>query len=110
MDVKTAIPIVMGANIGTSMTSTLVSLTHVTDPVQFERAFSAATVHDCFNWCAVIVLLVIEVCTGYLYTLTGAMLHINDGNSSDTKLNMPNFLKAVTEPFTDLIIQVDRSH
>jgi uncharacterized membrane protein len=61
IDVKTAIPMVMGANIGTSMTSTLVSLTHMTDAKQFERAFSAATVHDCFNWLAVIVLLIIEV-------------------------------------------------
>merc|ERR1712012_1018238 len=50
LDVKTAVPMVMGANIGTSMTSTLVSLTQVTDVEQFERAFSAATVHDCFNW------------------------------------------------------------
>ena len=28
---------------------------------QFERAFSAATVHDCFNWLGVVTLLVIEV-------------------------------------------------
>ena len=28
---------------------------------QFDRAFSAATVHDCFNWLAVIVLLIVEV-------------------------------------------------
>lgn len=34
IDVKTAIPMVMGANIGTSMTSTLVSLTHMTDAKQ----------------------------------------------------------------------------
>ena len=34
VDVKTAIPMVMGANIGTSMTSTLVSLTHIGDPEQ----------------------------------------------------------------------------
>ena len=34
VDVKTAIPMVMGANIGTSMTSTLVSLTHIGDPDQ----------------------------------------------------------------------------
>ena len=34
VDVKTAIPMIMGANIGTSMTSTLVSLTHIGDPEQ----------------------------------------------------------------------------
>ena len=63
LSVKTAIPMVMGANIGTSMTSTLVSLTQVTDVEQFERAFSAATVHDCFNWCSVIVCLILELST-----------------------------------------------
>ena len=55
---------VMGANIGTSMTSTLVALTQVADAQEFERAFSAATVHDCFNWCSVIVFLVLELATG----------------------------------------------
>ena len=55
---------VMGANIGTSLTSTLVSLTSAADPAQFERAFSGATVHDCFNWLSVIFLLTIEVTTG----------------------------------------------
>ena len=63
LDVKTAIPMVMGANIGTSMTSTLVSLTQVTDVEQFERAFAAATVHDCFNWSSVIVCLILELTT-----------------------------------------------
>ena len=61
VDVRTAIPMVMGANIGTSMTSTLVALTQVTDAQEFERAFSAATVHDMFNWATVLVLFPIEV-------------------------------------------------
>lgn len=64
LDIRTAIPMVMGANIGTSMTSTLVALTQVTDALEFERAFSAATVHDCFNWCSVIVFLIFELATG----------------------------------------------
>ena len=64
LDVRTAIPMVMGANVGTSLTSTLVSLTQVSDPEQFERAFAGATVHDCFNWLTVISLLIIEIPTG----------------------------------------------
>ena len=69
LDVKTAIPMVMGANVGTSLTSTLVSLTQVTDTEQFERAFAGATVHDCFNWLTVISLLIIEIPTGKLLTI-----------------------------------------
>ena len=64
LNVKTAIPMVMGANVGTSLTSTLVSLTQVTDTEQFERAFAGATVHDCFNWLTVITVLIVEIPTG----------------------------------------------
>ena len=57
---------VMGANIGTSLTSTLVSLTQISDRRQFELAFAGATVHDCFNWLTVTVLLTLEMTTGEL--------------------------------------------
>ena len=57
---------VMGANIGTSLTSTLVSLTQISDRRQFELAFAGATVHDCFNWLTVTVLLALESTTGGL--------------------------------------------
>ena len=62
-----AIPMVMGANIGTSVTSTIVALTQIGDIEQFERAFSAAVVHDFFNWLTVIVLFILEVTTGMLF-------------------------------------------
>lgn len=64
LDVRTAIPIIMGANIGTSMTNTLVSVAHSSDRAQFQRAFAGATVHDMFNWLTVIVLLPLEVVSG----------------------------------------------
>ena len=44
-----AIPMIMGANIGTSVTNTLVSLGYMNDTKSFKRAFAAATVHDFFN-------------------------------------------------------------
>ena len=64
LDVKRAIPIVMGANIGTSVTNTLVSIGQITNVSDFRRAFAGATVHDMFNWLAVIILLPLEVATG----------------------------------------------
>lgn len=54
----------MGANIGTTITSALVSLTQAGDRERFRRAVTAATVHDSFNWLTVLVLLPIEVVTG----------------------------------------------
>lgn len=64
LSVRAAIPIAMGANIGTSMTNTIVSLGQSGDRNEFRRAFAGATVHDMFNWFTVIVLLPVEVVFG----------------------------------------------
>ena len=46
LTVEQAIPLIMGANIGTSVTSTIVALGHTAERSEFRRAFAAATVHD----------------------------------------------------------------
>jgi solute carrier family 34 (sodium-dependent phosphate cotransporter) len=61
-----AIPMIMGANIGTTVTNTLVSLAHIGRKQEFHRAFSAATCHDFFNYAAVLLLLPLELATGIL--------------------------------------------
>ena len=66
IDVNTAVPMVMGANIGTTVTNTLASLGHVRRSEEFRRAFAAATVHDFFNVLAVGLLLPLELLTGFL--------------------------------------------
>ncbi len=66
LGVATAVPMIMGANIGTTVTNTLVSIGHVRRSQEFRRAFAAATVHDFFNLLAVAVMLPIEVATGFL--------------------------------------------
>lgn len=70
LPVRPAIPIIMGVNIGTSLTNTIVSLAQSTDRHEFRRAFAAATVHDMFNWLTVIVLLPLEMITGPTRSLT----------------------------------------
>ena len=67
-------PIVMGANIGTTITSALVSLTQAGDRERFRRAVTAATVHDSFNWLTVLVLLPIEVIFGRSVVLSLSFL------------------------------------
>lgn len=61
-----AIPMVMGANIGTTVTNTIASLAHMGRREEFRRAFAVATVHDFFNYMTVLVLLPIEIMTGFL--------------------------------------------
>ncbi len=66
LGVGDAVPMVMGANIGTTVTNTLVALAHMRQSEEFKRAFSAATVHDFFNVMAVSILLPIELSTKVL--------------------------------------------
>jgi len=61
-----AIPMMMGANIGTSVTNLLVSLSMITRLHEFRRAISGAIVHDFFNLIAVLIFFPLEVSTGFL--------------------------------------------
>ena len=66
LDLSCAIPIIMGANIGTTVTNTLVSLGHVGRRSEFRRAIGAATVHDFFNLICVAIMFPLELATGFL--------------------------------------------
>jgi sodium-dependent phosphate cotransporter len=66
LNVANAIPIVMGANIGTSVTNLMVSLTQIRRDIEFRRALSAAIVHDFFNILAVIILFPLQYFTNFL--------------------------------------------
>ena len=61
LSIPMAIPMVMGANIGTTVTSTIVAFGHVTRKVEFRRAFTVATMHDLFNIFCVIILFPVEM-------------------------------------------------
>ena len=63
---SSAIPMVMGANIGTTVTNTLVSLGHIRRKEEFRRAFASSTVHDFFNMLAVLIFFPLEMMFGFL--------------------------------------------
>jgi len=56
-----AVPMIMGANIGTTVTNTIVSMGHINRGNEFKRAFAASTVHDFFNILAVLILFPLEM-------------------------------------------------
>lgn len=89
-----AVPMIMGANLGTTVTNTLASLGHVRRDMEFRRAFAAATVHDFFNILAVIVFLPLELATGYLSSTAGWITEQVIG-SSGAEFNSP--LKAAVK-------------
>ena len=99
-----AIPIIIGANIGTSVTATIVSLTHMSRRTEFRRAFSGATVHDLFNIMAASVFLPLEIITrkifgiGYLEKVSLFLAEKSSGSGGWTFLSP---VKYITEPIVD---------
>ncbi|MFY0599599.1 MAG: Na/Pi symporter [Cyclobacteriaceae bacterium] len=65
-----AIPIIMGANIGTTLTSTIVSMSYITKEKEFRKALSAGTAHDIFNILLVVLLFPLEYNYGFLTFLS----------------------------------------
>jgi sodium-dependent phosphate cotransporter len=100
ISLNNSVPIIMGANIGTTITNTLVSLGHLSNRIEFKRAFAAGVVHDFFNISAVVVLFPIElkfhivektaIVSESLFTHAGGM-------------KMFNPLKFILNPAIDLI-------
>ncbi len=76
MPVATAIPVVMGANIGTSVTNILVSLGHINRGPEFRRAYAAANVHDFFNVLAVLILFPLQLATNFLGILSARLAEL----------------------------------
>ncbi len=66
LPIEGAVPIVMGANVGTTVTNTIVSMGHITRKNEFMRAMAGATVHDFFNFAAVMLLFPLEVLFGII--------------------------------------------
>ncbi|TDI11741.1 MAG: hypothetical protein E2P07_04900, partial [Acidobacteria bacterium] len=103
LPVANAVPMIMGANIGTTVTNTVVSLAHMGRREEFFRAFSVATCHDFFNFITVAVLLPLEITTGYLRRTAVALASTFGGVSGVTyETPLKNALKAGLEPLKSL--------
>ncbi len=104
LPIANAIPMVMGANIGTTVTNTIVSLAHMGRREEFRRAFAVATCHDFFNYIAVIVLLPLELTTGYLrYTATKLSSLLTGVGGVEYDSPIKGLLKASLKPIKDVI-------
>ncbi|HIC38536.1 MAG TPA: hypothetical protein EYO79_03585 [Candidatus Marinimicrobia bacterium] len=93
--VAAATPYIMGANIGTSITNTIVSLGHIVNKNEFRRAFSASIVHDFFNVISVLVLLPLEMSFGIISKSASWLAELLVGTETFT-FNSP--LKMITDP------------
>jgi sodium-dependent phosphate cotransporter len=67
--------VIMGANIGTTLTSDIISLSYITSKSKFRLALSAGVVHDFFNILTTIVIFPLEY---YYKILSGSAMYITN--------------------------------
>jgi sodium-dependent phosphate cotransporter len=105
-DVKSSVPIIMGANIGTCVTNSFIALTLAGDPNEFKRAFSAATLNDGFNILSAIVMLPIEIFTDFLYLIAEAITDAMPFSNAE-QIAKADFINLILIPVTDVFIQLN---
>jgi sodium-dependent phosphate cotransporter len=95
LPLRLAIPVIMGANVGTTITNILVSFGFVTRKEDFRRAFAGATVHDFFNLCAVSLLFPLELRTHVIERMALRLTAVFD-TAGGVIFSSP--LKAIIDP------------
>ena len=95
LNVSGAIPIIMGANMGTTVTNTLVAMTSIGRRNEFVRAFAGATMHDFFNLMTILILFPLEQATHILERTATALSGILVG-AEGVEFHSP--VKAITKP------------
>ena len=110
LSVKFAVFMIMGANIGTSVTNTIVAMGHFNNPEELRRGFSAATVHDVFNMIAVAIWLPINWIYPVFKTMTYEMVKDIDAcdDSDGEDCQKTEFLKPYVSPYTKGIAAYDK--
>jgi len=107
LTLQQAVPIVLGANIGTTLTSTLVSLSYLMNKKEFRRALSAGISHDLFNILSVILLFPLEIYFGFL---SNTASYIADWFASDNSFEGPIvYNRMFTRSWTEwLVYQINQ--
>ena len=105
LPVSIAVPMVMGSNLGTTITNTIVSLGHIGNKEEFRKAFAAATIHDFFNLLAVLIFLPLEITTHFLEKTALFLAQFLKGTETPDLTGF-NFVEFITVPVLKLMKQV----
>lgn len=101
VSVETAIPIVIGANIGTSVTSSIVSIGYITNKAEFKKAIIFATLHDFFNIILAVLLLPAELMFGMLSKLSTTIVSATYTASVNEPTMNLSWIRVVVDPIVE---------
>lgn len=106
LSVRNAVFMIMGANIGTSVTNTIISMGHVYNKNDLRRGFAAATIHDVFNMLSVLILLPIN----WIYPLFEKITYemVKNQQDCDDECEKQEFLKPFISPYSKGIAVYDK--
>ncbi|MFD0076427.1 Na/Pi symporter [Streptomyces sp. NPDC127166] len=104
LPIQGAIPIILGANVGTTVTTSLVALTFIGDRTEFRRALGASTVHDFYNWLALLIFFPIELIWHPLKHISGTLTNALYGTDWLPNPAHLNFIRAATRPVEHAVI------
>jgi len=107
LTVQGAVPIIMGANMGTTVTNTIVAMTSINRRAEFQRSFAGATMHDFFNLLTIAILFPIEQATHILEKSATFLSTVLVGTEG-TKY--PNPVKAAVKPLVHWIQDLLTDH
>jgi sodium-dependent phosphate cotransporter len=100
-----AIPIILGANVGTTVTTTLVALGYIGNKTEFRRALSASFIHDFYNWLALLIFFPLELIWQPLERLSGGLTSLLYGNEALAGYNGGfNPIRATTRPVARAVV------
>ncbi len=100
LTLNNAIPVVMGANIGTTITCIIVALGYVTSKKEFKRAITAALSHNLFNIFITIILFPLEYFTNIL---SKSAIFLANVLSTNLDLGHINWLDFMVIPVAKLL-------
>ncbi|MGQ9609147.1 MAG: Na/Pi symporter [bacterium] len=106
--IPNAIPFIMGANIGTTVTSLIVAMAHINRKQEFRKAFAGATVHDAFNVLSVIILMPLHLVSQHILGISFLeflAMELSNTLEHVGGLKFTSPLKFIVEPISNLFYE-----
>jgi len=105
LPIRSAIPIILGANVGTTVTTTLIAITFVGNRSEFRRALAASSIHDFYNWLSLLIFFPLELLWHPLERLSRSL---TNGLYDTGWLPDParfNFVRVATKPVVEGVLR-----